>query len=111
MPGLIEDSDERMMVAKTILHQLGGNRFIRMTGAKNFLAGENALSFQLPKFEREINKVQITLMWDDTYMVEFWKNASFTRAESLVPFKVCEGVYCDQLQGLFTEITGLATRL
>jgi hypothetical protein len=30
-----------MQVAQTILNQLGGNKFIVMTGSKNFVASEN----------------------------------------------------------------------
>ena len=35
-------------VGKTILQQLGGQRFITMTGARNFIAHEDGLSFRLP---------------------------------------------------------------
>ena len=36
-------------IATTILQQLGGSRFIAMTGAKNLVAEENALIFRLPE--------------------------------------------------------------
>ena len=38
-----------MTVANTILEQLGSNKFIAMTGAKNFLSDGNTLRMTLPK--------------------------------------------------------------
>ena len=38
-----------MQVAQTILQQLGGNKFVVMTGSKNFIAGENFLRMNLKK--------------------------------------------------------------
>ncbi|EES0484193.1 hypothetical protein ACN662_005697, partial [Escherichia coli] len=64
-------------VATEILNQLGGNRFIAMTGAKNFAYfdedGECGLSFRLPsKFAMNgINLVKIKLTFSDTYQVTF----------------------------------------
>ena len=36
-----------MEVAREILKQLGGNKFRMMTGAKNFVAGENYLTMKI----------------------------------------------------------------
>jgi hypothetical protein len=42
-----------MTVSKTILRQLGGNRFIVMTGLKNFVGSNDALSLKIvPKPEQ-----------------------------------------------------------
>ena len=38
---------ESQQVAKTILQQLGGNKFIAMTGAKNFGSSKNSLQFKI----------------------------------------------------------------
>lgn len=38
-----------MTVANTILEQLGGSKFLAMTGAKNLLADGNTLLMTLPK--------------------------------------------------------------
>ncbi len=103
-----EEREDPMLVAKTILQQLGGARFVRFTGARHLIGGENFLIFQLPKHDRGINKVQITLMPIDTCKIKFWKNADVRRPESL---EVIEDVYFDQLQELFTEVTGLLTKL
>jgi hypothetical protein len=53
-------------VAETILEQLGGKRFIVMTGAKHFAADGNALRFRLPSnFAKSgINAVTISIVVD-----------------------------------------------
>ncbi|ECT6020487.1 hypothetical protein N6N71_21255 [Escherichia albertii] len=100
-------------VATEILNQLGGNRFIAMTGAKNFAYfdedGECGLSFRLPsKFAMNgINLVKIKLTFSDTYQVTF----SGVRGAMVKEVSTFDNVYCDQLECLFNEQTGLATRL
>jgi len=86
--------------AKTILAQLGGNRFLVMTGAKHIFSdnGGKALVFQLPRGARDgINAVRIELDASDTYTATKVREVSF--------------VYADQLQTLFTSTTGLAVSL
>ncbi len=60
-----------MEIAKTILSQLGGNRFITMTGAKHFVGlTEPGLQFDLPTDAGAINKVtRLRVILDpcDTY--------------------------------------------
>lgn len=98
-----------MQVAQTILSQLGGNRFIAMTGAKDFLGSENSLQFRLPKIVNGISHVRIVLDIDDTYIVEFLKwNAR--KLEMHITARHT-GIYCDKLQELFTNETGLFTTL
>jgi hypothetical protein len=98
-------------VARTILEQLGGNKFVAMTGAKNFSTCGDGLSFKLPGgggFCKDgINFVQITLTPADDYNVAFGKTRAFKYKE----IKKVEGIYFDQLQEVFTRATGLATRL
>lgn len=96
-------------IALTILEQLGGRRFVAMTGAKNLLSGPNALSFRLPSYlgRNGINAIRITLLPNDLYRVEFTK----VRGVKFVPVSVHESIYGDELQALFTRETGLATRL
>ena len=61
-----------MTIAKTILQQLGGNKFVVMTGAKSLCGGENYLSFRIPgtMTRDRINYVKITLNSMDLYDVE-----------------------------------------
>lgn len=97
-----------MQVAKTILAQLGGNRFIAMTGARDFVGGENRLSFSLPRGAKGgINKVLITLDANDTYTIDFFKYRNL----DLKPIGKETNVYCDMLQSIFETHTGLYTRL
>jgi len=96
-------------IADTILQQLGGRKFTLMTGAKNLTGHANALSFKLPsRFAKDgINYVKITLNPSDTYIMEFGKIVKHTYKELITS----TGVYCDQMQTVFTDITGLDTHL
>ncbi len=100
-----------METANTILAQLGGGKFLAMTGAKGLLAlsAPNGLQFKLPaNFARDgINSVRILLDPSDTYTVEFWK----VRGTSIKQISTLSDVYADQLQAVFTQATGLDTHL
>lgn len=94
-------------IAKTILSQLGGNRLSVMTGAKSFVAVDSGLQFRIPAARNRINSVRVTLTPADDYTVEFFaiRGTDFKRVAAV------EGIYCDQLQAVFTEHTGLYTSL
>jgi len=97
-----------MQVAKEILNQLGGNKFIAMTGAKNLVGGENCLQFSIGRgAKRGINKVRVELTSMDDYAVTFWKitGVDFKKVDE------ANGVFCDNLASIFTEKTGFETRL
>lgn len=98
-----------LTVAKTILQQLGGNKFIAMTGAKNFVGDERSLSFMLPGnfAAKRIRGVRILLHPSDTYTVEFNKMSK----GKIVNVSTHYYIYDDQLQELFTRVTGLNTHL
>ena len=100
-----------MEVSKIILEQLGGSRFIAMTGAKNFVGGNNSLSFQLPGrsgyAKQNINRVRVTLDPNDAYTMIFFRS----RALVLKQIEELTGLYGDQLQSEFTRVTGLYTTL
>ena len=98
-----------MEIAKTILEQLGGNKFIAMTGSKNFGAGENYLQMHLTKNAAKAKYLKITLDPSDTYSMEFFSMK--TKTYEKVTKAKHEGVYFDQLQAIFTEVTGLYTHL
>lgn len=93
-----------LTVANTILAQLGGNKFLAMTGAKHLLGGKDSLSFQLPGAANGIKFVSIYLTPADTY------NMHFHNLKGVV-VKTHSDVYWDQLQELFTAQTGLYTHL
>ena len=93
----------------TILQQLGGNKFIAMTGAKNFVQdGDKMLAFSLPRgADNGINKIKITLQNNDLYWIEFYK----LRGVELTGVDMSFDIYADKLQETFTNITGLDTHL
>ncbi len=92
-------------ITKTILDQLGGCRFTAMTGAKNFTAHPDGLSFRVPS--KKANYIKITLKSDDTYKMDFKRIWGY----KVIDVKEFDGVYNDQLQKLFTEVTGMDTHL
>ena len=94
-----------MNVAETILSQLGGNRFVVMTGAKNLLKDHNALSMRLPS--RKVTHVRITLDPSDTYTVLFLR----MRGYQVTEVARVSDVYADSLREVFTRYTGLETSL
>ena len=63
-------------VARTILEQLGGNKFLAMTGAKNLGFSKDSLSMHLPKNMSKANRLTIKLEWDDTYTMRFYRYSS-----------------------------------
>ena len=100
-----------MSVAKTILEQLGGSRFVFMTGAKSLTDHGNALSFRLPGaggFTKEgINYVKVTLNDADLYDLEFSRVRKLTvktlHRETAIPV--------ENLREVFRLYTGLVTSL
>lgn len=108
-----------MTVAQIIYQQLGGNKFVVMTGSKNFLDDGNTLRMALAKNASKANRLWITLEADDTYTMRFFRytaprysTKTYTFSdEKITEVRTIKGVYCDMLQELFTEVTGLYTRL
>ena len=107
-----------LRVANTILEQLGGAQFIVMTGSKNFVGDDNSLTMRLARNKSKANMLKITLTPMDDYTVEFYRytSAHFTRNynwidEKRVTVKKLDGVYFDQLQRIFEDVTGLYTRI
>lgn len=108
-----------MKTADIILEQLGGNKFLVMTGAHHLLADGNTLRMQLPKNESKANRLWITLEADDTYTMDFFKftagrlnKKTFSWTDDKrVDVKKIKGVYCDMLQDIFTSVTGMYTYL
>lgn len=94
-------------VAETILEQLGGNRFIAMTGAKQFAGGADMLQFSIGRgAKNKANKVKVTLA-GDLYRVDFFN----IRGVNIKELGTVENVYADRLAAVFTEQTGLDTRI
>lgn len=108
-------------IGLTIYNQLGGSRFAAMTGYKNGLSIPNGLLFLLPsRFAKDgINKVRITLNGRDLYDMEFikvgpqpsFKGLMAGKEQKITVVATRSDVFCDQLQSVFTSITGLDTHL
>lgn len=99
-----------LTVANTILAQLGGGRFLTMTGAKNLVGSENSLSMRVNSVNydgKRVNVLTVTLDPSDTYIVR----ASYLRARTLTTVAEASDIYADQLQTVFTRLTGLHTSL
>lgn len=96
-----------LIVAKTILEQLGGNRFIVMTGAKKLIGSPDTLTFSLPKdlTKNRINRCSIKLEPSDTYKVTFYRQHGVKRQV----INEVSDVYCDALITVFENETGLLT--
>jgi hypothetical protein len=100
-------------VAAEILSQLGGSKFIAMTGANSLCSGKDTLTFRIPNAKNGIKSVVITLDPSDTYTVKFYKPGYFRKGEWVAEKWVAEhsDVYCDQLREIFETETGLLTSL
>lgn len=96
-----------MTTAQTILAQIGGNRFLAMTGAKNLIGDNSMLRFDLPRgaAKNKANKVQITLEASDTYRVDFIRYDA--RKLECQTVGTVSDVYADNLRDVFTAATGL----
>lgn len=77
-----------------------------MTGAKNFVAGESVLMFNIGRGAKSgINKIRIELK-NDLYNVFFY---NMRKAQYQV--SQFENVYAENLTSLFTKETGFVTSL
>ncbi len=94
-------------VAKEILQQLGGNRFIGMTEAKNFVAGANELKFNIGRNNSGVNTIIIKLNSKDLYDIDFYR---FRKLE-LKKLYVKKDVSVEQLRTVFEQVTKLRTSL
>ena len=54
-----------------VIAQLGGGRFIAMTGAKDFFIGPKGMVFKIGRNSKSVNYIRINLNSMDTYDVEF----------------------------------------
>ena len=75
-----------MSVARTILEQLGGNRFCAMTGAKNLVDCGDALAMKIGRNKTSSNYLKITLNSMDTYDMKFSRvrYLTYSRLEPLL---------------------------
>lgn len=102
------EMSEAEQIARTILEQLGGNKFRVMTGAKNFSFGTSDLTFKLPIGNAAACRIELTSM--DDYTVTFFKREQLrTIVKNGGPTILSkhDGVYVESLRELFERVTGL----
>lgn len=112
------NSPEIVEEAYAILLQLGGRRFLDMTGADELMAaGRTAsnpnpwLRLNLRRNQARVNRLKITLMPTDTYTVEFYHQELVDWAPVITNKQTFELVYGEDLPSLFTSVTGYDTHL
>jgi hypothetical protein len=102
---LNERMDKRK--AATILKQIGGNRFIAMTGAKDFAFSNKYMSFKIGRNSKGINFVRIAHNGKDLYDMEF----GFVSVRGIKVKKKVKDIYADMLGTMFKKYTGMNVRL
>jgi hypothetical protein len=90
-----------------ILEQLGGNKFIAMTGAKNFVTDANSLKFNIPKNKSGCNTVTIKINGKDLYDMTFYTYRNL----ELKPKVKKTDVDVANLRKVFEDVTQLRTSL
>ena len=100
--------NEALKPYEVILQQLGGNRFVAMTGAKNLgTSNKKDLSFSIGRNAKNVSHVHIKLTSMDLYDVEFIN----MRGAKRKVIKKVKGVYGDMLPKIFKKYTGMNVRL
>lgn len=94
-----------MTIHETILIQLGGNKFLAMTGGLCYSDGNTLIV----KFKGSMvaNIMYITLKENDLYTVEICK----FRGMNVKTVKQLDDVYAEMLKPIFEQTTGLKTSL
>jgi hypothetical protein len=96
-----------MTAANEILSQLGGNKFIVMTGATCYSDNNGQTLVAKFKGSKTANIMYITLNSMDLYDVKICKY----RGMDIKTVKELNGAYADMLKPLFEKTTGLRTSL
>ena len=104
-----ESINEARLDPRQLLQQLGGNKFIAMTGAKNLAVdkAKNTLHMKIGRNAKGVSHLRIKLTGADLYDMEFLQ----VRAGNVKVKSKVKGVYNDQLQKMFTKHTGMYTSL
>lgn len=105
--------------ATAIIEQMGGNKFFAMTGCKA-MASEAGVRFLLPRNASKANRFEVEYNAGlDLYEVKFYKYTAGRLnkktfewgEEKITNVREFSAVFAEDLQQLFTEVTGLYTSL
>ena len=105
LKNIVNEFMNKQMAGET-LKQLGGRRFMAMTGAKPLAVGTDGMVMKIGRNSKGVNYLRIDLK-GDLYTMEFIR----MRAGKKTVLKKVKGVYADQLQKMFTKYTGMYTSL
>ena len=104
-------TEQAKETAQITLEQLGGDKFIVMTRARNLaFNSDGSLSFKLPA-KWGCNYVKITLNGLDLYDMEFRQLRIVKRELTNRLISEHNNVYFDMIRGIFEKETGLRTSL
>ncbi len=93
-------------ITQAILEQLGGHRFLAMTGVKQMLALSNGLMVYIPETKYGRGTVlKITLNAFDWYDLEVFTLKRGTRKR--IPLETAKDVDCSELMEVVERMTGL----
>lgn len=98
-----------MTYYQIMLQQLGGNRFVAMTGANTMTHydKDQSLTFKIMKNAKKVTHVKISLNANDLYNVQFLN----IRGMNMKTVYETTDVYAENLRELFETQTGLYTSL
>ena len=95
-----------MTIAETIAEQLGGRRFVAMTGAIFFSQDGGDTLLVRFKGSKKANILEVKLNGKDLYDMTFRK----MRGTKLSLVETHDDIYCDQLESVFVRTTVLYTQ-
>jgi hypothetical protein len=96
-------------IAAVILEQLGGSRFVAMTGSKNFGYTGASLRMDLARNSSGANRLTISLV-NDLYNLKFYRLTIRAGRPVITTKQEFNGLGAEDLQRVFTEVTGLYTK-
>jgi hypothetical protein len=92
-----------LTVPKTILAQLGGERFMMMSGATGLVGGADSLTLKLGNNPKRVTHVRISLTPDGLYDMTLFTTGRGPQSH--------DGVHGEMLPEVFGANTGLHTTL
>lgn len=93
-----------LIVAETILSQLGGSgRLKMMCGCKDFAGDATSLQFKVGANAKKVSCCRIVLDPSDTYTVQFYSG----RGAAMRKTVELSDVYADMLREIFEKNTGM----
>jgi hypothetical protein len=110
--------NENREIAREILRQLGGNKFVSMTGAKAFVYSENekgntVLTFKIGRNSKRVSHIRIEYVYGlDLYNMEFI-NSRINKNCECINKEIAKHrhIYNEMLVPIFEQETGMYTKL